>query len=279
MALGVVGFLTLVRLGDMTLWDIDNGLVADSGLLGVEAALRDAGLGALAGRVLYGICLAAFFLMTVGFKSSFAVPFALVTQLVQLSWNALPLSGAHPTMQSMLFCLMWADTGAVWSVDAWLERRNRAPASPARSASIAPLRLLRYQIVLIYLVTGLWKLVNPLWRDGTAVHYVLNNNVFHRFPDMLAPGLEWLATFGTYVTLFWELGFGLLLLWRPTRWFVLVLGVAMHLGILASMEVGPFHFVMLAAYTAFLDPAYVPTLADRLGIARHTSASRPATTA
>jgi hypothetical protein len=106
----------------------------------------------------------------------------------------------------------------------------------------------------------LWKLMNPLWRDGTAVHYVLNSNVFHRFPNALPDGFLWFAMVGTYLTLLWELGFPFLVLWRPTRYFVLVLGVVMHLGILAAMEIGPFHFVMLAAYPAFLDPALITKL-------------------
>lgn len=260
--LGAVGFLTLIRLGDMTFWDLDSGFIADNGLVAFKAAMRAAGVGAVAGWVMYSICLAAFFLMTIGLKSSFAVPFALITQLVQLSWNGLPLSGAHPTMQSILFCLMWADTGAVLSVDAWLERRRGDP--PTARASIAPLRLIRYQIALIYFVTGLWKLLSPLWRDGSAVHYVLNSNVFHRFPNVLPPNLEWVAVVATYLTLFWELGFAVMVLWRPTRYLALVLGIAMHLGMLFTIEIGPFHFVMLAAYPAFLEPEFVARLLDPL---------------
>ncbi|MEQ1761261.1 MAG: HTTM domain-containing protein [Vicinamibacterales bacterium] len=280
--LGLVGFLVLIRLGDAAFWDLDRGFISDVSLVGIKSSLRDAGLGTVAGWTLYGVSLLSFLMMTIGFRSSMAVPLALISQLVQLSWNSLPLSGAHPTLQSMLFCLMWADTGASWSVDAWLERRRKTgvPAEPQaapepEAVSIAPLRLLRYQIALIYLVTGLWKLGNPSWRDGSAVHYVLNTNVFHRFAGLLSPNLEWLAELGTYTTLAWELGFAFLLLWRPTRWLVLVLGVLMHLGIFATIEVGPFHFVMLAAYPAFLEPAFVARLFSRVTPLRSAGSPDP----
>jgi hypothetical protein len=44
---------------------------------------------------------------------------------------------------------------------------------------------------------------------------------------------------------------------RKTRIVALVTGVTMHFGIWATMEVGPFTWVMLASYIAFLDPARV----------------------
>jgi hypothetical protein len=143
----------------------------------------------------------------------------------------------------------------VWSVDAWRAQRNRAlPVPPLDWLPIAPLRLLRFQVSLIYLSAGLWKLYSPLWRDGSAVHYVLNTNIYHRFPDALPPSLDGLTTVLTYATLFWEVAFAFFVLYRPTRKPVLIAGVLFHLGMLASMEVGPFHIVMLSGYVAFLDP-------------------------
>lgn len=255
-ALGLVGTLVLVRLADPTFWDATSGLMPDATFGTFKALLRARGMGPLVGWGLYGFCLASFVAMTVGLNSALTVPLALVAQLLQQAWNPLPLSGAHSALQSMLFCLMWADTGSVWSFDAWLARR-RGAVGASRLTSIAPLRLLRFQIALIYFSTGLWKLSDPAWRDGSAVHYALSSNIFHRFPQQLPPSFDWLTVSATYLTLGWELGFAFLLLWRPTRILAIALGIAMHLGMLAALEIGPFHFVMMTSYLAFLDPGLV----------------------
>jgi uncharacterized membrane protein (DUF485 family) len=120
-------------------------------------------------------------------------------------------------------------------------------------------------VAAIYLNTGLWKLFSPSWRDGSAVHYVLNQNVFQRFSaEHLPPGLDWTMTVGTYTTLVWEIAFPLLILFWPTRVFALVLGVAIHIGMLVSIDVGLFSLVMLATYVAFLEPEWVATRFTRL---------------
>ena len=263
--LGAVGCLTLIGLRHESFWTLD-ALVASQGAVWIKSIIAAAGGGAIAGRVLYGACLAAFVMMTAGFRTSVAVPLALVALLFQLSWNFLPLSGAHQAMQGVLFCLIWADCGRVWSVDAWLARRQgeNAVTASAAASSIAPLRLIRYQVALIYLASGLWKLYSPLWRDGSAVHFVLNNNIFHRFPGVLPPSWDALATIATYATLVWELAFAFMLLYAPLRRLALVFGVLTHLGMLALIEIGPFHFVMLAAYPAFLEPRTVEQLSQRI---------------
>jgi uncharacterized membrane protein YphA (DoxX/SURF4 family) len=128
---------------------------------------------------------------------------------------------------------------------------------------IAPFRLIRVQIALIYLSSGLWKLFNEQWRDGSAVHYVLNNNVYQRFRLQVPPGLDWLTTLLTYGVLFWEISFGLMILYRPTRRIAIIVGVLMHLGMLTMIEIGPFGWVMLASYVSFLEPERVPSLPAR----------------
>jgi len=261
---GFIGTATLLSLRDVQTFWSPNGLVPlDDHGLGLKAFVVAHGLQSVAGPLLYFACLAAFFAMMVGFRSGLAVTFALTASLVQLSWNDLPLSGAHAAVQAVLFCLIWADCGAVWSVDAWLAHRRAATsASPFATDVIAPLRLIRFQVALIYLNSGLWKLYNPYWRDGSAVHFVLNQNPFHRFPWMLPVDLQWLTTVASYFTLFWEIGFAFMVLFAPTRRLALIGGIVLHLGMMAFIEIGPFHWVMLATYVAFLDPETIPHFAE-----------------
>lgn len=277
---GLLGCASLLGRSDLSaFWALDGLVTADDGGMGVKAFLSGHGLGNAAGYGIYFASLASFGSMAVGFRSGTAVALALASSLVQLSWNYLSLSGAHSVVQVVLFCLVWADCGAVWSVDAWLERRTHSSFpdqhDDAPSAPAAPLRMIRFQIALIYLNSGLWKLFNTHWRDGSAVHYVLNNNVFERFPNLLTVRTEALATAATYATLLWELAFAFMILYRPTRRIALAAGVALHLCMLATLEVGLFHFVMLAGYAAFLDPLTVPSLPARF-LARRRAPGRRA---
>jgi len=263
---GFVGCVTLFGLRDLsTLWFLDGVVPLDVGAVGLKQFLVAHGAGHAAGAVLYFATLASFVAMTIGFHTRLAVTAALFTSLVQVAWNYLPLSGADAAMRVFLFCLVWADCGSVWSLDAWLAARRSPDASAVvESGSIAPLRLLRFQIALIYFNAGLWKLFNAYWRDGTAVHYVVQSNVYRRLPHGMPLAFDPLVSVLTYATLLWESTFAFLVLFSRTRRIALIAGILIHLGMLSTIEIGPFHFVMLTSYLAFLQPEDVPRLPDRL---------------
>ena len=263
-AFALVGGMTLVGVRDVSaFWDLNGMVPIGSNGLGIKVFLMQHGWGAVAGTTLYVCTVASFVSMAIGFRAQLSVVLALLLSLVQVAWNYLPLSGADAALRAFLFCLMWADCGSVWSVDAWLARKRRGSQESPSTYPIAPLRLLRFQVALIYLNAGLWKFLNPYWRDGSAVHYVLETNLYHRFPGLLPVTLDWLIPFVTYGTLFWELGFAFFVLFRPTRRIAIALGIALHVGMLLTIEIGPFHWMMLASYLAFLDPRQVFLAASR----------------
>jgi Vitamin K-dependent gamma-carboxylase len=264
-AFGLVGCWTLFGLRDLsTFWFLDGLVPMDVGAATLKQYFVVHGLGHAAGLVLYVSTAASFVAMTIGLQTRVAVTAALFASLMQVTWNYLPLSGADAAMRVFLFCLVWADSGSVWSVDAWLAARRNiaAPSAPERS-SIAPLRLLRFQVALIYLNAGIWKIFNPYWRNGSAVHYVVQSNVYRRLPHGMPLAFDHVVSLLTYGTLAWELSFAFLLLFARTRRIALVGGILIHLGMLLTIEVGPFHFVMLASYLAFLEPDAVPQLSYR----------------
>jgi vitamin K-dependent gamma-carboxylase-like protein len=266
-AFGLVGCGTLFGLRDLSMfWFLDGLVPLHVGAVGLKQYLIAHGLGHAAGAVLYVVTSLSFVAMTIGFQTRIAVPAALFTSLIQVAWNYLPLSGADAAMRVFLFCLVWAECGSVWSIDAWLAGRRNVDAPPTASetTSIAPLRLIRFQVSLIYLSAGIWKIFNPYWRDGSAVHYVVQSNVYRRLPHGMPLAFDQVVSVLTYSTLAWELSFGLLLLFAATRRIAILAGILLHLGMLLTIEIGPFHYVMLASYLAFLDPDAVPQLSYRL---------------
>jgi hypothetical protein len=264
---GLVQCGTLFALRDLsTFWFLDGLVPLDVGAVGLKQYVIAHGVGHAAGVVLYVSTVISFVAMTVGFQTRLAMPAALFTSLMQVAWNYLPLSGADAAMRVFLFCLVWADCGSTWSVDAWLAARRGAASAPSSvdRGIIAPLRLIRFQVALIYFNAGIWKIFNPYWRNGSAVHYVVQSNVYRRPPHGLPITFDYFVSLLTYGTLAWELTFAFLLLFTRTRRIALIGGILIHLGMWSTIEVGPFHLVMLASYLAFLDPEAVPGLPGRL---------------
>jgi len=254
MVLGAIGVMSIISITPIdTFWSLDG--LAPLPATGIRAWLAQHDLGTLAGRALFISLLASFGGMVIGFRSDLAVLASFLGQIAVVHWNSLPLSSAHQVMTVLLFCLVWAETGQVWSVDAWLKGATATRAQP-----VWPLWLMRCQVAIIYLSTGLHKLAYPTWRDGTAVHWALNLNGFHRFPWPLPVQLAPVEAFLTWGTLLFELGFWLFVLFRRTRPWALVAGVGLHLGLFATLELASFSYLMLASYICYLAPETIQKL-------------------
>ena len=250
-ALGVMGLLSLAGLTPVDMfWPLDGLTPIPSS--GPRAWIFAHGFGTEAGWAMFLGLILVFVAVTVGFFSNGAVLAAFIGLVAQDHWNHIPLSSAHQVMIVLLFCLIWADTGRVWSIDA--SRSKRSAADEPGTVPIWPLQLMRCQIAVIYLSSGLWKISYPMWRDGSAVHWALNLNAFHRFPWPVP--VEWALFIAvlTWGTVLFELLFPVLVFFRVTRIPTLIAGIGLHIGLWATLELGPFSFLMIASYIAFLDP-------------------------
>ncbi len=169
------------------------------------------------------------------------------------------LNGGDDTLQVALFLLMLAPCGRALSLDAW--RLGSSRLVPPWSV-----RLLQIQLQIIYLTTGIVKLAGTglgenylptgTWWEGTSIHYALNYTAMSRWSYAQLPVPLWLTAPLTYFTLFWEIGFTPLVLWRRTRYWTLWIGVGFHLGIWLTLEVGWFSFYTLAFYGVWVPDSF-----------------------
>ena len=188
-------------------------------------------------------------------------------RLCDLNWQT--GGSSDELLVNVLFLLMLSGCGNAWSVDAW--RRGAARDAPAW-----PRRVLVLQLVIVYFTTALQK-VSSSWVPGgplDALWYILQQPTWQKH-DMrwLAP-LFPLTQLATLVTWLFEIGAPLLLValcFRRTpqrqsrlrrafakvrfRSSYLALGLVLHLGIWAALEVGPFLGGILALYAACFTPA------------------------
>jgi hypothetical protein len=197
---------------------------------------------------LVGIGIASSVLLMIGWQSRIA---AGVSWLIWVSlWNRNPLilDGDDTILKLMCFYLMLSPCGNAWSVDA---RKNNLP----QRVGVWPLRLIQFQIALIYFVSGWVKFYGPEWQAGTAIqtvlihpHYsaingwpLINDGIISKFLPNLGDFIKW-----------WEVLFPLTLLHPLSRKISLLIGVCFHLGLLLTMNLRWFAIIMLALYPALL---------------------------
>jgi hypothetical protein len=151
----------------------------------------------------------------------------------------------------ILFYLMLCPCGAAWSLDrlwsCWRGRdRGIVYVHPW------PLRLLFVQMVLIYWMNGLYKILASDWVAGESLYYVMCDLALTRFSYAQFPVPLLLTRVLTLVILIWELTFPVWMFLRRTRVVALWMGALFHLGIFVTMELGGFAPYMLCLYLPLL---------------------------
>ncbi len=188
------------------------------------------------------------FLMMIGWQSRLTT---CITWLVWVSlWNRNPLllDGDDAVLKMMCFYLMLSPCGNCWSIDAFLH-------SKPQTIAIWPLRLVQFQIALIYFVSGWVKFDSPEWLDGTILQYVLIHPQYSRWDGWgiigypIITGL--LAGFVGLIR-WWELLFPVLLLNTYTRKVSILLGILFHIGLLLTMNLRWFAVIMLMLYMSLI---------------------------
>jgi hypothetical protein len=190
--------------------------------------------------------------------------------------NLLTASGADSMLMIVMFLLMLSPSGAACSLDARrLSRRRGTPAD----ALILPWaqRLIQVQLAFVYLATTLIKLTGTTWSDGTALHYVLGNAEFRRWTFGLTGSPE-LINLLTYSALAIELALPFLIWFRATRPWICLAGLALHGGILLTVNIPLFGELMTACYLLFLTPEELNALLARLDPRRPFRRRRPPAT-
>ncbi|MGG7464755.1 HTTM domain-containing protein [Plantibacter sp. YIM 135347] len=210
----------------------------------------------------YGVLAVLAILFTVGWRTRFVTPFLLLFW-VSLSTNSnLVNNGGDTVMRITLLFAVFADLSQRFSVDDWLrKRRAERGLAPARSIRVpwwpswagtllhnTALVLCGYQIALVYVRSATLKLQGPEWVNGTASYYSVILDNFRPFPMLsdLTFQLSFAVYVATFVALYTQLLFPVLLLWRPSRIFALIAISGMHLGIAILLGLWPFSLAMIA---------------------------------
>ncbi len=263
------GFIVTVATADIggILYPIisDAGVMPRSALLGGIARGNRFCLFDVAGPywvtvVLWLLAVACCLAFTVGWHSRIAsiLTFLFVCGIHER--NLLAFDGADNVIRCLLFWAMFMPTGARYSVDAVL-RAAKGKETITHAPALA-MRLGQIQIAWVYLNSFMHKWGGgSQWHDGTALHYALG--LGHLFTRDLGQWLfdkPWFYLPGTYFTDVMEASF-LFLVFFPffqpkLKGLAIAMGVALHAGIWATMNVGNFSYLMPLAYPLLFEPEW-----------------------
>jgi hypothetical protein len=209
---------------------------------------------------------------TLGYRARLAAWLALLLQVWLYQRDPWYQHGGDRVLRFATLFVALGPSGAALSVDAWLAARRGGPVASALVPALSR-RLVQLQLVLIYMHSGFVKAQGRTWHEGTALYYALSDGQYQRAPRLVEALLDqawfgWIGRIGTWLTLGWEAGFGLLLPWAPTRALAIGMGLLVHGGIGLLLNVGSFVWVMLWCYLALLPPDWVERLGARLAARR-----------
>ncbi|WP_436843476.1 HTTM domain-containing protein [Streptomyces hundungensis] len=117
------------------------------------------------------------------------------------------------------------------------------------------------QVCFLYGSAGLYKVQGGSWGDGTALHYVLNLDLFRPWPGLsrMADGHEVPIAIACYLTVLLQVAFPFVLFGRLKYPFLTLL-LGMHLGIAVLMGLPLFSGAMIIADAVFLPDRFYRAL-------------------
>ncbi|MGN7757592.1 MULTISPECIES: HTTM domain-containing protein [Chryseobacterium] len=108
------------------------------------------------------------------------------------------------------------------------------------------------QICIIYFFAGLHKLQGGMWREGTALYYILNSDDFSptKFNSFFTNSI-FMVKLSTWFTIIFQLLFPIFIFIKKTRFITILIGIILHIGIFFLMKIDNFSLVMISCYAIF----------------------------
>lgn len=219
-------------------------------------------------EICYGCAVATAALFALGWRTrATSILFALVVTSFH-GRSIFMTDGGDNLIVLMSMYLMLTDCGRRWSLDA---RQRPRPSSHTAQRQLAVARsmlstllhncgmfLIAAQVCLLYGAAGLYKVQGALWRDGTALHYVMNLDLFQPWPALSAQvdSQPVLSAVMAYLTVLVQVAFPFAVFSR-LKYVVLCVLLTMHLGIAVLLGLPMFSGAMIIADAVFLSDGLI----------------------
>jgi vitamin K-dependent gamma-carboxylase-like protein len=254
-SLSIAGLVNLIDL-----WPHRFEYFAQSGMIPLQI-VREATRGGLYGSVFFWVSSdggvtaiflgAALALVTLG-----AGVWTRASATLVFAWHASYSVRAVPVLHSWdsilriySLIMLISPAGRVWSLAHLLRPLPR----DQESVPAYGLRLMQWQVYVLYLTTVWLKVPDPFWRSGQMLAY-FSVSLYSRAPsNLFLIRHEWISSLGTYLSLAIEASVPWLLSFRRTRPLGFVGGLGFHLAIAVTAKLAIFSLCMIPPYMSFLD--------------------------
>lgn len=222
--------------------------------------------------------------LMLGWRTRFVTPVLLIALASLMRLNPLADHAGDNLVRIMLLFMCFADTARRWSLDARRRRRPEhrplVPAPPWLGTLVHNVALIAVaaQVFIVYMTSGLSKVQGDMWQEGVGLYYPLQIAQYAPWPGLneIVYANGWFVTVGSYVTVFVQVLFPLLLLRRGTRVVALLLIFSMHVGIAVTMALPWFSLAMIAADAVFIRDVTYQAVARWLRRARREPSAEQA---
>lgn len=218
----------------------------------------------LATAILELLYLCALLGLFLGFRTRICNVIVLAIKVYLNTRNPDLVSGIEDLSRLLLIWSLFLPLNNYWSIDAVLD-----PRLSNRRWSILPFLAVRVQVCSIYVFAALFKLQGEAWRNGSAVSWVLRDNVFGGTyaGAVLLDHYAHLVQFLTFAVLALQLSFSLLIFcpWRnnATRLLALAATASMHIAFIVFLNVGGFPYVCLTMLLLLVPDEWIDCILRR----------------
>jgi len=123
------------------------------------------------------------------------------------------------------------------------------------------------QLCIVYFFSGLHKLQGEVWRDGTALYYILNSDDFSPTAfNSFFTSFIWLVKLCSWTTIVFQLTFPIFVFIQKTKKWIILIGILLHIAIFFMMKIDNFSLLMISCYAIFFSDKQYKKLLTNLKI-------------
>ena len=170
-------------------------------------------------------------------------------------------------LRILSFIMFFSPAGAMFSLDSLIKAKREGIVKNQWEieAPLWTVRLMQIQLAAVYCQATFAKLLGPMWREGTAVYYVSRLEQFARFPVPYLFDNRLACALLTWGTLIIQFALCSLIWYKPLRYYVLIAGCLLHIGIDWSMDIPLFEYLMMSLYLVFIDASDIRRVFEFFG--------------
>lgn len=200
------------------------------------------------------------FCLWIGWRANWVKWLVLIGHLSYFNRNEFAFYGVDSVAIALLFLICIAPVGKTLSWDRIRQVRrykdknglDERPPLDRSTISFACLRLMQFQMAVIFFSAGIEKLYGSSWWSGDGPWFAMVNNETAFFPLGLFAEHYWIINLIAFGTILVELAYPFLIWGKKSRPYILAAALTLHLGIAIFLGMVYFASLMAMGHLVFM---------------------------